>query len=159
MIYRILGFILLVLSAVFFAFVMSNNEKKRILQLSVFCDTIKEITRKIESFNMPIEEIMLELDPRSFLALGYKKSDTPRSFEALIDNSSLLLGRREKELLFAFSGGLGKKYREEQISFCNYYYKELSDIHLSSVEDFPKKRKLYYTLFICGALALVILMI
>ncbi len=159
MIYRILGFILLVLSAVFFAFIMSNGEKKRIIQLSVLCEALKEITRKIESFNMPVEEIMLEFDPRLFLALGYRKSDMPRSFEDLLCESSLLLGRREKELLFAFSGGLGKKYREEQISFCNYYYKELSDIHISSKEDFPKKQKLYYTLFICGALALVILMI
>ncbi|MBR4296154.1 MAG: stage III sporulation protein AB [Clostridia bacterium] len=159
MTYKLIGALCLVLSGVCASFAVLTKEKEHIKQLSAFAELLQYIYKQIDNFNLPLPKILNSADRKILLLCGARGEDYEITLEKLLKNDKLYLNQKEKELLRAFSEGLGRCYRDEQLKLCKYYSDELSRLCTECREDYPKKQKLTLTVVFCIVLGIIILMI
>lgn len=155
---KLIGAVFLFASALFCACYLISREKRRMKILRGFTDLIGEIYKQIEMLNLPIPEILSGAD-RDFLLLCGAADGDKITLERLVDLTEDVLTAREKELILSFSAGLGRCYRDEQLKLCKYYYGEIGICLEKLKSEYPKKRRLIFTLSICAALGVIILII
>ncbi len=158
MIFKIMGSAVALAGAVLSAGAVVSAEKRRAEQLSAFASLTELMGRRIEAFSSSVSEILSSADPSLLSGCGSSDPDS-RDFGKFLEGCELALSDREKRMLFAFSGELGRKFKDEQVRSCAYYSAELRELAREASEQLPKKRKLTYTLFVCAALALIIILI
>lgn len=158
MIFKILGCAVAVASSVIAAGAVVSAEKRRVSQLLGFTALTERIGLQIDNFSTPVSEILKSTDPALLCQCGAQDPVT-ESFAAFLDGCDLALNEEEKRTLFAFAADLGRRFRGEQVKSCALCSKQLADFANDAQILFPKKRKMTYTLFICAALALVIILI
>lgn len=146
---------LLPLSALFFSFSYMQKEKKRLIFIKNISELFFQIGKQIEHFATPMEEIMQRCAER-FPELFRTKDFSLNSLERLIEDE---LDGREKQLALDFCRQLGRDNKEETVKLCRYYSSQMKELYEALDSEFPKKRKLTYTLSICMALGLLILLI
>lgn len=157
--YKLIGALFLILSGICTSFAVLMREKEHIKQLSAFAELLKHIYKQIDNFNLPIPEIINCADRKILSLCGAGEGDCEITLEKLLKNERLYLNQKEKEFLRAFSEGLGRCYRDEQLKLCKYYSDELSRLCTECREDYPKKQKLTLTVVFCIVLGIIILMI
>ena len=150
---KIIGSLCLLISSLFTAFLMVEREKKKRAQLRRFIDLIRYIQRSIEAFNLPLGEIIKRVDTVLVSDCEISAGDFIKP------KSELLVSEKDEKSIKEFFSSIGKGYRDEQIKLCSYYVDELEDSLSQTEADFPKKRRLTYTLSICAALGAIILML
>ncbi|MBO5903882.1 MAG: hypothetical protein J6Q64_00735 [Clostridia bacterium] len=158
MIFKILGCTVAIAASVIAAGAVVSAEKRRVSQLQGFTDLVERIGQQIENFNTPVSQILKSTDPALLHQCG-AQSPVTESLAAFLDSCDLTLSEEEKRVLFTFAADLGRRFRSEQIRSCVLCSKLLSDFANDAQILFPNKRKVTYTLFICAALALVIILI
>ena len=157
MIFKILGCSVALAASVLAAGAVVSAEKRRVSQLRGFTDLIERIGQQIENFNTPVSQILKSTDPALLHQCG-AQSPVTESLAAFLDSCDLTLSEEEKRVLFTFAADLGRRFRSEQTKSCALCSKLLADFTNDAQILFPKKRKMTYTLFICAALALVIIL-
>lgn len=158
MIFKILGCTVAVAASVIAAGAVVSAEKRRVTQLLAFASLTDRIGRLIDDFSTPVSEILKSADPDLLRSCG-AQSPVTESFAAFLDSCDLALNEEEKRVLFTFAADLGKRFRSEQVKVCTHCSGQLADFANDAHILFPKKRKMIYTLFICAALALVVILI
>ena len=158
MIFKILGCTVALAASVLAAGAVVSAEKRRVSQLQGFTALVERIGQQIENFNTPVSQILKSTDPALLHQCG-AQSPVTESLAAFLDSCDLALSEEEKRVLFTFAADLGRRFRSEQIRSCVLCSKLLADFANDAQILFPNKRKVTYTLFICAALALVIILI
>lgn len=157
MILKIIGCAVAVATSVIAAGSIVSAEKRRTAQLYALARLTEHIGRQIENFSTPISEILRTADPSLLHECG-SSSPATVSFGDFIKGCDLALSEEEKRTLFAFSAELGRGFKDEQVKSCTLCSAQLRALADSAAEQLPKKRKVTYTLFVCSALALVIIL-
>ena len=158
MIFKILGCTVALAASVLAAGAVVSAEKRRVSQLQGFTALVERIGQQIENFNTPVSQILKSTDPALLHQCG-AQSPVTESLAAFLDSCDLTLSEEEKRVLFTFAADLGRRFRSDQIRSCVLCSKLLADFANDAQILFPNKRKVTYTLFICAALALVIILI
>ncbi len=158
MILKILGCSVALSASIIAAGAVVSAEKRRVSQLLAFTALCERMGRQIENFSTPVSEILKSTDPVLLRSCGAVNPDT-KSFGAFLDSCDLALNEEEKRTLFAFASDVGRRFQGDQVKSCALCSKQLSEFANDAQILFPKKRKMTYTLFICAALALVIILI
>lgn len=152
---KIFCLLLLPISAVFFSFSYMQKEKKKLKLVGHISELFSEIGKQIEHFNTPMEDIMRKCSER-FPDLCRGSDMDLSSLEKLINEE---LDGREKQSALEFCRELGRDNRNETVRLCRYYSSQMHAFHEEMLLEFPKKKKLTYTLSICMALGFLILLI
>ena len=155
---KILGSAVAVAASVIAAGAAVSGEKRRLTQLQAFTSVVRRLGQQIEGFSSPVPEILKKTDPALLCACGAQVPDT-KSFASFLDSCDLALSTQEKSVLFDFAADLGRKFRDEQVRSCTLCADRLDELSKNAELQLPKRRKVTYTLFICSALALVIILI
>ena len=158
MILKIMGCFTAVAASIIAAGAIVSAEKRRLSQLFSFASLIGRIGQQIESFKTPVCEILKSTDPALLRSCGATMPDT-ENFIGFLNSCDLALNEEEKRTLFTFGADLGRHFQGDQVRSCALCSKQLSDFANDAQILFPKKRKMTYTLLICSALALVIILI
>ena len=158
MIFKIMGSAVAVAASVIAAGAVVSGEKRRLAQLRAFAALVRRLGQQIDGFNTPVPEILRKTDPTLLCACGARVPDT-KSFAAFLGSCDLALSTQEKTVLLDFAADLGRKFRDEQIKSCNLCADKLDELTRAAELQLPKRRKVTYTLFICSALALIIILI
>ena len=159
MTYKFIGAFLILISAILWAAATVQAEKKRLAVLRLFVRLVQDIRSRIEHFNLPISEILAQSESelvKNFLAV---RPSSDLSFERLLEKEGTGLCEKEKALLEEFSRALGRSYREEEIKTSRFFSEKLEKICTEKEKELEGRRKMTFTLSICFALAVIILMI
>ena len=148
---KLLGSLLIIFASVFSSFFYEMGLKEVIKNTEALCDLIKHIKAKIEYFSLPIKDILNE----------YSKEN--EFIKNLIDNNfEFNKASLDKEVINevkAFFNSIGKGYKKEQISLCEYTESILIASKERLKEEFPKKKKLFQALSLFFGVGCVILLI
>lgn len=158
MILKIMGCFAAVAASVVAAGAIVSAERRRVSQLMAFSALTERLGQQIENFSSPVSNILKSTDPDLLISCGAADPDT-ENFVKFLNSCDLALNEEEKRVLFTFGAELGRYFRSDQVKACALCSKQLSEFANDAQILFPKKRKMTYTLLICSALALVIILI
>ena len=157
MILKIIGSAVAVASSIIAAGSIVSAEKRRTAQLYALARLTEHIGRQIENFSTPVHQILKNADPSLLHECG-SSSPATENFGDFINSCDLALNEEEKRTLSAFSAELGRRFRDEQVKSCALCSAQLYEMANTVAQQLPKKQKVTYTLFVCSALALVIIL-
>lgn len=147
---KIIGSILIILSSVISSYYYEKSIKENIEKLKILIDLINYIKVNIEYFSISIEEILNEYDTKKHWKKSILKDG---KFEIKYIDSTL------KKEITSFFLSLGKGYKKEQISLCEYTLKNLICVYDNLKKENVKKVKIYRSLSLFFGIGLVILLI
>jgi hypothetical protein len=119
---------------------------------------VRHIRSEIECFSMPLPSAFARCPHAVYEKCGYTRQSPPSSFSELIDGCAQLDGEC-LSILVRLADGLGKGYKDDQLALCDYYLELLEDRRAVLGSQLPMKMKRNGALCLCGALAVVILLI
>ena len=153
---KLLGGAAVILSSVMAARYISSFEKNKIKRIEGIISFIKHIRDSIDCYSMPIEKIITSGNALLW-EMGIDKGK--KELSELLCECGKGCGEDCEKILEAFSGTLGKGYREQQVRLCDEVISELESIRKKLVLVYPSKEKT--TLAICFTLggALLILLL
>lgn len=151
---KITGAALMLCAAVLCALAVTVSEKKRIEQLEAFSALVSLILFQIENYSRTLPEILAASDKNILKRCGIENGKIP-DFE----NGDLLIGENERRILGAFFGNLGRHCKSDEIKFCRACISELGTFMDKRKSEYPKKRKMSFTLCVSAALAVIIIML
>lgn len=155
---KIVGAIIIAVSGIIGSYVLNSAAKRTLEQIEGLISLVRHLRTEIECFCMPLPSA-LERCPREVLVkCGYTANGIPKSVRELLDGCVICDGETQKVML-SFAGSVGKGYRDEQLGLCDYCIELLEARRQSACEQLPSKIKRNSALCLCGALAVVILLI
>lgn len=154
--WRIMGALLLAGSGIGGASWLCRRASASLLQVEGFLTLIRQARLQVECFCMPVSQILSRCEPDLLRRCGYGGNDAPEDFAALWRNSRIH-DPATARILWDFGNAFGRGYREEQTKSCEYCLSLLEERRQVLSEQLPIQRKLYSTLCVSGALALMIL--
>lgn len=167
MIYKILGGALLLLAGGYVSLWISRFERRRLRVLDGYISLIYYIKGQIDCYAMPISDILAGVDPAIIAAcLGLEGNvHVPRLGEGeesplpgLVQESRLYLDTESERLLTTFTGELGRNFRAEQVSRCDYYVTALTEERKKLTESMPARIRACSILAVSAALAAAVLL-
>ena len=156
--YRIVGALLLALSGGWGAYLMNQRITLTLRQTEAWLALLRYVKTQVDCFALPGTRILKGVDPALLRACGYEAESPPDSFLALLGGCGIR-DRESERILSAFAREFGRSYREEQTKGCAYYCELLAARRDALAEGLPARKKVNSTLWISGALAMVILLI
>jgi hypothetical protein len=135
--------------------------------LDGYISLIYYIKGQIDCYAMPISDILAGVDPAIIAAcLGLEGNvHMPRLGEGeesplpgLVQESRLYLDTESERLLTTFTGELGRNFRAEQVSRCDYYVTALTEERKKLMDTLPARLRATCTLCICCALVAAVLL-
>ncbi|MFA5561730.1 MAG: stage III sporulation protein AB [Eubacteriales bacterium] len=162
MLLKSFGVIVLLGMTLYLCISFSVFERRRMAQSEGFLLLVRHIKAQIACFRLPLGEIFhtfahAELERCGFLPTLREGRDFAAALQAAAP--AIWLSAEESGLLRAFAGELGRSYREEQVACCEYYAGELEQAYAQRRRDHPTRAKLYRSLFVTGALMLIIILV
>ena len=153
---RLLGVCLLVGSSVGGSIFLCTRATRRLSQVEGFLSLVRLIRLQVECFAMPLSTILARVDEKLLRQCGYGGRLPVEDLSALLDGCRIE-DREAEEILRGFGEEFGRGYREEQVRGCEYTQSLLEERRLALAQRLPIQKKLYATLCLSGAIALVIL--
>ena len=167
MIYKILGGALLLFAGGYVSVWLVRFERRRLRVLDGYISLIYYIKGQIDCYAMPVGDILANADPTVIAAcLGLDERTLPPSIyptdEAplprMVKESRLYLDEESERLLTTFTGELGRNYRAEQVSRCDYYITALTEERRKLAESMPARIRSCSILCVCAAIAAAVLL-
>ena len=155
---RIAGALILALSGVLGARWMNQSMAEALSQVEGWLALLRYVRMQVDCFALPMPVILARADPELLRRCGYREGSPPQSFGALLASCEIRDGTCA-ELVRGFSEEFGKSYREEQSRGCEYYEVLLDERREALLSQLPARKKVNATLWVSGALAIVILLI
>lgn len=157
-IYRIIGAAMLAVSGIAGAYLLNASAKRGLEQTEALIAWLRFMRSEIECFAMPLPRA-LERCPRELYARCGYHLQTPPSGVAEFISACELADAETGRQLERFAEDIGKGYRDEQLTLCDYYLELLEARRQELCGQLPTRKKLNGALCLSGALALVILLI
>ena len=111
----------------------------------------------IECYSLPASEILRRFEASYFSDIGYNQG-LPQDFSELAREAKIP-DAEAAELLFSFSKDFGRSYRQDEISRCSLYLERMRTREQKLIKESSKRKKIIFTVALCTALAVVILII
>lgn len=129
------------------------------MQTEGFEELVRYLRSEIDAFSMPIPAALGRCPPEILEKCGYRNASAcPTSLCELLSATSEESGETRK-IMARFCAELGRGYKQEQLVLCDATLDELRAHRSRLACELPAKQRLGGTLSVCGALALVILLI
>ncbi len=155
---KVIGAIIIALSGIVGSFTLNRAARRSLEQTEGFITLIKRLRSDIDCFSLPLPTALERCPAEVYIKCGYFLGQTPRSVRALIEACSVS-DAESFRIMKAFAGSIGRGYREEQLAICDYYADLLEERRQRLYEQLPTRTKRNSALCLCGALAVVILLI
>lgn len=135
--------------------------RERLLQLEGFVLLLRSIREQIACFRTPTREILAAFQNPALERAGFLAAAKRDGMAAALEESRerLYLDGEELGPLREFSAGLGGGYADEEVARCELCLARLTEAVARRREALPKAAKLYRTLVLGGALAVIIVLI
>lgn len=153
---KLLGVLLLTGSGIGGAAFLCRRATVQLSQVEGLLSLIRTIRLQVECFAMPLSAILARCDERLLRQCGYRGSVPPTDFPTLLGGCQIA-DPSAAEIFGSFGEEFGRGYREEQAKGCEYALALLEERRVALSERLPVQKKLYSTLCVSGALALMIL--
>lgn len=147
---KLIGSIFIILASIFSSYYYENKLKCNINKIESLIDLVKYIKTRIEYYSMTLEEIL-------------RKYGNKNPWKDALLNSTLIgvnnLNENTKNDILSFISAIGKGYKKEQLSLCEYTINSLNNELEKMKAEFTKKSKIYRSLSIFFGVGLVILIV
>ena len=155
---RIIGVLLILCSSVFIAHGAVLENQRALRTTTALRTVMEQVKNLIECYSLPIGGILKKIDPSVIEACGYKGEALPTDLSELAENS-VVPDKESLEIFFAFAKDFGKGYRKDELSRCSMFLERMRSREQKLSKETEKKKRVITAVSICGALAVVILLI
>ncbi len=155
---KIVGVLIIAVSGIVGSYTLNCAARRSLEQTEGFIAILRRLRSDIECFSMPLPTFLERCPSELYAKCGYSSDGAPRSVAALVDGCSVYDAESCKTMR-AFARSIGRGYREEQLAICDYYTDILEERRQRLCEQLPNKTKRNSAMCLCGALAVVILLI
>lgn len=147
---KIFGAIIILCACVFGSYIYEKKQKNRMQYIAEACDFIKHIKSEIEFFCTPYKKIREEY---------LKNNSSALLFCDDLHEKENFLEKDEKKILQAFFSSIGKGFKDEEISLCEYTYSSLEKKLEKAKEEYPNKIKVFRSMMLFFGVCVIILLI
>jgi hypothetical protein len=137
---------------------LTEKIDKAIRSVSALRKILEFSKNMIECYSLPAGEILKRINPSLFLDCGYFKKTPPEDFFMFITNTDVS-DAEAYEIMRNFAKDFGKSYRQDELSRCSLYLERMRSREQKLAKESAKKKKVIFTVALCSALALIILII
>ena len=159
MILRMIGAVMILISSAVMGTYMANVFGRRITSTEEVASFIKYIKRNIESFKMPVDEIISTYTSEHFEETGFRDAVIRDGLKVAASGGYLTLSKKAEQELVEFLSCLGSDYAEGEVKRCEYYIGVFEDILNAERENMATNGRLYRLLPPLAAISLIILLI
>ena len=153
-----LGLIIILLNCIGGGLYSAYKTRTELYDLKETLSFIKHIKNGIEHFNSTLDEIYSTYKTENHRFLIFLENIKSKGMlHSVIDNSTLFLNKKTREILYEMSVYLGKTQRNEQLNLLNYTIEKIKNEYDILEKKAPEKTKLSLTLYIYAGLMLIIL--
>ena len=153
---KLLGVCAIALSGLLGAYFLNSDAKERVRRIDGLIALVRHIKTEIECFALPIPKILERCPRELLLSCGYCRGSSPANMQELFEGTAVFDGSARTSLE-ALCQGLGRGYREEQLSLCESCERALEERRRQLSSSLASKIKMNSALCLGGALAAVIL--
>ena len=155
---RIAGAAVVVVSGVYAAALFNSGTRQTLRQTEAFISLLRFIRSQIECFALPLPRALARCPAELLRGCGYDSDEAPSSAEQLMRGCNISDDNVRRGLERFFSE-VGRGYRKEQLSLCDYCISLLEERRAYMSSQLPMKMKVNSALSVAGAVAVVILLI
>lgn len=158
---KYIGLFLIFIVCTFFGSGLAVAEKRRIERSESIRNLIAHISREIECFRTPLENIYYSFVSEILENCGILEKIRSSGLKNALEEKGNLFCFSDKTFgaLINFSDFLGKSEYTDQISRCKYILSLIDEDIKKSREAYPKNRKMYSSLGILAGIMIVILLL
>ena len=153
-----IGSLMIIFSLVMIASIFTEKIERTLRSVSALRSVLEHSKTMIECYALPASEILLRVKKSVFLECGYSKKTPPHDFLEFA-NEADVIDAEARELILSFAKDFGKSYRQDELSRCSLYLERMRAREQKPIKESAKKKKVIYTVAICSALAVIILII
>lgn len=155
---KIIGALILMVSALVIARELSLRVDGAVSYASALRSLLEQTKNMIDCYSLPASEILRRVDKNIFADCGYKGGSLPQSFSELLGGMSADDGEAF-EIFSAFAREFGKSYRTDEASRCALYLEKMRSREQKLIKESAKRKRVIFTVSLCSALAVIILII
>ncbi len=159
MILRLIGALMILTSSAVMGAYIANVYSRRVTSTEEVAAFIKYIKRNIESFKMPVADILSSYDSEHFERVGFLEAMRTAGLEEAICGGYLTLSQAALGEFLSFASRLGRDYTEGEVKRCEYYIGVFEELAAAEKENIATNGRLYRLLPPLGAISLIILLI
>ena len=155
---RIIGALMIAFSGAFAAYSLNKSAKDTLSQTEYFISLVRFLRAQIECFSMSVPRALGRAPDEILSGCGFSGEKRPQSIGELLDGCRVTdeaVMRDMRRLAY----DIGKGYREEQLTLCDYCLSLLEGQRVRIAGQLPLKIKVNSVLSLAGAAAVVILLI
>lgn len=155
---KIIGALIIIFSSIMISLDLSEKIDTSMSTVRALRMLFEHTKNMIECYSLPASEILRQFDLSAFAVLGYSKNNLPQDFATLAQNT-VIDDSEAREILIAFSSDFGKSYRQDELARCSLYLEKMRAREQKLVKDSAKRKKVIFTVALCAALAVVVLIV
>lgn len=155
---KIIGALTVIVSAAVIARELTLRVDSSVRYVSALRSLLEHTKNMVDCYSLPASEILRRTDKDIFADCGYKNSTLPRDFCELLQGISAEDGEAF-DIFSSFARDFGKSYRADEASRCALYLEKMRSREQKLIKDSAKRKKVIFTISLCFALAVIILMI
>ncbi len=160
LLYKLIGSVGIVASALIMYFEMQKYEKLKLNQINAFVLLIEYIKNQIECYLLPIDAIIHNCDIELIRACGINQNNqNAKNLDDLISSIIFYCDKESADIIKQFAHDFGQSYIGEQLRFCDYYKNELLKQRDKIKEKGLKEQKVKLVLCLCASFSLILLLI
>ncbi len=157
MLIRIFGAALISLCGIYASAMLNRGVKSTCDEAAALVELVRFVRSQIECFACPIPKIF-ERCPRELLCRCGYAGDKAKKPKELYE-SFCFSDAECAHIMESFFSQIGKGYRDEQLSLCEYFEKQLEERRSALAAALPARRRTNSVLCVCSALAAVIIFV
>ena len=155
---RLFGALLRLFCGVAVAYFLNDRARAELTQIEGFEELVQRLRADIECFSMPVPAVLAGCPDAVFEKCGFNLYQSRRTLAELLDSCDIS-SPEIRELMDGFAAHVGRGYKHEQLALCERTIARLEEHRASLAARLPAKQKTNGTLCLCGALAVVILIV
>ena len=155
---KVIGAVLLLLSGVLVAGRLNKIAAEALRQAEAWESLTEEIKRRVESFSLPISDILEECGSPLLFRCGYTQSALPRDLSEMVKHTCFY-DAELANIAERFALEFGYEDRDAQTERCKYFASLISEKRKGLGDALPEKRKLNLTVSLSICLGLLIFFI
>ena len=152
-----LGAAWILLAALLLAHRLGSAERMRVAQAEAYLALLRHIRGQIACYSRSFGEICRRMEPSMLAACGLGAPGD--SLACMLREAELCLPPEAERVLRAFAAELGRSYKNEQLAICDSAMLELEAIVTAARQRLPQQLRLIRCACLCGALAVILLLI
>lgn len=156
--FKVFGSFLIVASGFAFSRILEAADDEKIRTTDALLELVGAVRSRIDSFCMPISEILGDIDPNILIRCGYPPENIPSDLESM---NSLCPFSADCELFRIFEdyfGNIGSGYKSEELARCAITIEELKALAARRREERKRKKKTIPVLCTCIAAGIAVVL-